>query len=420
MKTSSTFSILFWLKQSKASNGKAPLYARITVNGKRAEISLKRKVTITSWCSKKNRAKGTKEESRQINCYLEQVSAEIYQSKNELNAEGKFITAQTVKARYLKEDEQNFTINDIIKYHNEDMLQKLKEGTQKNYYTTQGYISDFLFDKFRVTNMYLKQLDYNFILKFETYLRSYVPKDHHKKMGNNTVMKHIERFRKMVTLAYKLEWIERDPFTNFEAKFDKVEREFLTETELLIIEEKVIRIERLSFVRDIFVFACYTGLSYIDAINVEPNDLNIGIDGELWIISKRTKTNTKLKIPLLPKAREIIDRYKDNPRSVSRGTVFPSMSNQKLNSYLKELADICEIQKHLTFHIARHTFATTVTLSNGVPIETVSKLLGHTKLSTTQIYARVIEKKVSDDMKELKGKLGKSRNDSSYNQANKF
>jgi integrase/recombinase XerD len=225
MKTLTTFSILFWLKQSKASNGKAPLYTRITINGLRVEISLKRKVTISSWCPLKSRMKGNKEESKQINNYLDQVSSEIYQSKNELNAEGKFITAQTIKARYLKEDQQNYTINDIIEYHNEDMLQKLREGTQKNYYTTQSYISDFLFKKYKVTNMYLKQLDYSLILKFETYLRKYIPKDHHKKMGNNTVMKHIERFRKMITLAYKLEWIERDPFINFQAKYDKVERE---------------------------------------------------------------------------------------------------------------------------------------------------------------------------------------------------
>jgi len=258
MKTTTTFSILFWLKKSKASNGKAPLYARLTVNGKRAEISLKRKITIANWCPLKSRMKGTKEESRLINNYLDQVSSEIYQSKTELTAEDIFITAQTIKARYLKEDQQNFTINDIIEYHNDDMLDKLKPGTQKNYYTTQNYITDFLFIKYKVTNMYLRQLDYNLILKFETYLRNYTPKDHHKKMGNNTVMKHIERFRKMITLAFKLGWIEKDPFINFEAKFEKVERECLDEFELLIIEEKAIRIERLDFVRDLFVFACYT------------------------------------------------------------------------------------------------------------------------------------------------------------------
>lgn len=215
MKTSTTFSILFWLKLSKASNGKAPLYARITVNGQRAEISLKRKVTIEQWCPVKSRMKGTKEESRAINSFLDQVSSEIYQANNELKSEEKFITAGTIKARYLKEDQQNFTINDIIVYHNEDMLGNLKKGTQKNYYTTQAYISDFLITKLKVTNIYLKQLDYNFILKFETYLKAHKPVDHHKPMGNNTVMKHIERFRKMITLAYKLDWIEKDPFINF-------------------------------------------------------------------------------------------------------------------------------------------------------------------------------------------------------------
>src|SRR5690606_32865826 len=278
---------------------------------------------------------------------------------------------------------------------------KLKWGTQKNYFTTQVYIANFILTKFKVTDMYLKQLDYNFILKFETYLRSHTPTDHQKPMGNNTVMKHIERFRKMVTLAYKLEWIERDPFINFQSKFEKVERGFLTDAELSDIEEKDYTMERLQLVKDLFVFACYTGLSYIDVINLTEDDINYGIDGELWLIMKREKTNNALRIPILPKALTLINKYKENPKAMFNGTVFPKMSNQKLNSYLKEIADLCKIRKNLTFHLARHTFATTVTLSNGVPIETVSKLLGHSRISTTQIYAKVIERKVSDDMSTL-------------------
>ncbi|WP_417881829.1 site-specific integrase [Xanthomarina gelatinilytica] len=407
MKTSSTFSILFWLKLSKVKNGKAPLYARITVNGKRAEISLKRKIKIEYWSSAKNKVKGTNQQARTINEFLDQVSSELHQAKNELKSEGKIISAQTVKARYLKEDEQNFSLNDIIKYHNEDMIGKLKWGTQKNYFTTQGYISDFIFTKYKVTDMYLKQLDYNFILKFEKYLRKYKPTDHQKPMGNNTVMKHIERFRKMITLAYKLEWIERDPFINFQSKFEKIERGFLTELELNQIEEKDYTIERLQLVKDLFIFACYTGLSYIDVVSLNENNINYGIDGELWIIMKRGKTNNQLRIPILPKALEIMEKYKKNPRALANGTIFPKMSNQKLNAYLKEIADLCEIKKYLTFHLARHTFATTVTLSNGVPIETVSKLLGHSRISTTQIYAKVIEKKVSEDIEVLKNTLNK-------------
>jgi len=385
MKTSTTFSMLFWLKQSKAKNGEAPLYVRITVNGKRAEISLKRKIKIKNWNTNKNRVKGTNQEVRTINEHLNQVQKGIIQAKNELNLENKFITSPAIKSRYLKEDEQNHTLNDIIKYHNEDMINKLKWGTQKNYFTTQKYI-----------------------LKFEKFLREYQPLNHQKKMGNNSVMKHIERFRKMITLSFKLEWIERDPFINFKSKFEKVERGYLTEIELETIEEKQFLIPRLQLVKDLFIFSCYCGLSYIDVINLTEENINFGIDGELWIIKKREKTNKLLRIPILPKARVLIDKYKTSPKSVINGTIFPKISNQKLNSYLKEIADVCSIQKNLTFHLARHTFATTITLTNGVPIETVSQLLGHSRISTTQIYAKVIERKVSHDMNKLRVNLAKN------------
>lgn len=402
MKTSTTFSILFWLKQSRAKNGEAPLYARITVNGQRAEISLKRKIKTTNWNATKNRVKGTNQEARTINEYLNQVQKGIIQSKNELTLKNKFITSQSIKSRFLKEDEQDHTINDIIKYHNDDMVNKLRRGTQKNYFTTQKYISKFMKKCFNTSDMYLNHLDYNFILKFEKFLREYKPLDHQKKMGNNSVMKHLERFRKMITLSYKLEWIERDPFINFKAKFEKVERGYLTKIELKTIEEKQFSIPRLQLVKDLFIFSCYCGLSYIDVINLTEENINFGIDGELWIIKKREKTNKLLRIPILPKAKTLIDKYKANPKSVINGTIFPKISNQKLNSYLKEIADLCDITKNLTFHLARHTFATTVTLTNGVPIETVSQLLGHSRISTTQIYAKVIDRKVSSDIIKLK------------------
>lgn len=402
MKTSNTFSILFWLKLSMAQNGKAPLYVRITVNGKRAEISLKRKISIQDWSSSRNKVKGTKQSARIINDLLNQVTLEIHQSKNELKSEGKIITSHAIKARYLKEDQQNHSVNDIIKYHNEDMVGKLKWGTQKNYFTTQRYINEFIMEKYNVSDFFLKQLDFNFILKFEKFLRDYSSLDHQKPIGNNTVMKHIERFRKMVILAHKLEWIKRDPFMKFEAKFDKVERGYLTQLELQKIGDKHFSISRLQLVKDLFIFSCFTGLSYIDVINLNNDNINYGIDGELWIIMKREKTNNPLRIPILPKALRLISKYKKDPKSLANGTIFPKLSNQKLNLALKEIADLCEIKKNITFHLARHTFATTVTLSNGVPIETVSKLLGHSRISTTQIYAKVVEKKVSEDMQKLK------------------
>ncbi len=411
MKTSSTFSILFWADFSRAKNDQASIYARITVNGKRATISLKRKVLITDWDVHKNRARGTNQKSRILNSYLDETYNHLFKCYRDLMNEHKLITAQVVKARYFGNDENNRSITDIINYHNEDMVNKLKWGTQKNYYTTQSYISKFLLKLYKTTDLYLRELDYHFIIKFEKYLRDYVPEDHQKPMGNNTVMKHIERFRKMINLSLKLGWIERDPFINFKAKFIKNERGFLSLEELQEIENKQFTIHRLELVKDLFVFSCYTSLSYIDVIHLTADNICIGIDGELWIYYKREKTTKPIRIPLLPKALQIIKKYKSNRKPISQGSIFPKISNQKLNSYLKEIADVCGIKKNLTFHIARHTFATTVTLSNGMPIETVSKLLGHSRISTTQIYAKVIERKVSDDMQKLRAQFNKIENE---------
>jgi integrase/recombinase XerD len=402
MKTSSSFSILFWVNLSRIKNREASLYARITVNGKRAAISLNRKVLITDWDSDRNRAKGTGQKSRILNTYLDETYNQLFQAYQDLKSEHKQITARSIKARFLGLDAINRSVLDIISYHNEDMKGKLKWGTQKNYFTTQRYISRFLSKAYKSPDIQLRELDYDFIIKFEKFLRGYIPQDHQRRMGNNTVMKHIERFRKLINLSRKLGWMERDPFINFKAKRIKTERGFLSLLELQEIEKKNFTIPRLQLVRDLFVFSCYTSLSYIDAINLRAENIRIGIDGELWIFYNREKTTKPIHIPLLPKALDIIEKYKDNQKAILQGTVFPKISNQKLNTYLKEIADVCGIEKNLTFHIARHTFATTVTLSNGMPIETVSKLLGHSKIATTQIYAKVIERKVSEDMHRLR------------------
>ncbi len=263
----------------------------------------------------------------------------------------------------------------------------------------------FLKNKFKLSDIYLVQINYKFITYFEYFLRNYQPLDHQKPIGNNGVMKHWERFRKMINLGFRLGWITQNPFDSYKLSFLKVDRGFLTEKELNAIENKKLKVERLQIVRDVFIFSCYTDLSYIDAINLRTDEINLGIDGQYWIFSRRQKTDTKLRIPLLPKALEIFKRYRKLPKSASKDKVFPLISNQKLNSYLKEIADLCEINKNLIFHLARHTFATTVTLSNGVPIETVSQVLGHKSISTTQIYAKVLEKKISEDVGKLKLKL---------------
>lgn len=399
MKTSNTFSVLFWLKQANAKNGKASLYARITVNGKRAELSLKRKLSISDWDSNKSRLKGLSDEAKMVNNYMKQVNSRLFESYQKLTLENKLVTSSIIKASFLGEAENQYALSDIIDYHNEHMKSTLRWGTQKNYFTTHKYIFLFLKQEHKTTDIFLSELSYKFIIDFERYLRQ------QKSMGNNTVMKHIERLRKMVGLAHRMEWMDRDPFIKFEAKYERKERTFLSKEELQKIVDKSFSIPRLQLIKDLFVFSCYTGLCYGDVMNLAVNDLCIGIDGKQWIHSQREKTSVPIKIPLLSKALVIIKKYETHPNTEIKQTLFPTISNQKLNSYLKEIADVCGIRKNLTFHIARHTFATTVTLSNGVPIETVSKLLGHRKITTTQIYAKVIERKVSEDMQRLEQRI---------------
>ena len=406
MRTSSTFSILFWIHGQRADkNNASPLYARITLNGKKIIISLKQKINIDLWDAKRQRAKGNTKVAREVNYYLDEVKSEIVLCYRDLKNESKVVTPQLIKARYLGEDKKNHSLRDIINYHNEKMGVKLARKTLCHYETSQKYILKYVAKEYKREDIFLQDLDYQFVLGLESFLRSYQPRHYQGKIGNNAVMKHIQRLRRMVTLAYHMEWIERDPFVKFKPKLEKREREFLTQLELESIEELVTPIERLAMVRDLFIFSCYTGISYGDIMTLDKESVIRGIDGDLWLMATRNKTGTPFKIPILSKTEQLIAKYENHPRTQFDSKLMPTISNQKLNSYLKEIADLCHISKNLTFHMARHTFATTVTLTNGVPIETVSKLLGHTKLATTQIYARVVEKKISEDMNNLRHKL---------------
>ncbi len=354
---------------------------------------------MSSWNAGK--VKGTHEEARVLNGYLKQIEAAIFESYRELTLSKKPFTADTLKDAYLGIETDEYSLMSLMEYHNSYLKDTLEWGTMKNYHTTQKYVKMFL-HKRRVRDILLNQLSYRFVVDFELFLRAHKPIDHHLPMGNNTVMKHIERLKKMVNVAIKNEWLEKDPFAKFQSKFIRTERGFLNEDELKSIEKRVLKIPRLQLVRDLFVFSCYTGLPYCDVMQLTPENICVGMDREYWIMTSRIKTNQSVRVPLLPAALQIIKKYKSNPRSAASETVFPGLSNQKLNAYLKEVADLCNVKKNLTFHLARHTFATTITLTNGVPIESVSKMLGHTSIKTTQIYAKVLEQKVSHDMKQLK------------------
>lgn len=279
------------------------------------------------------------------------------------------------------------------------MAHVLSKGTLKNYFTTARYLNRFLKEHLKTSEVYLKQIDYQFTLGFEMFLRS------QPKLHNNGVMKHMERFKKMMRLAQDLDWIDKNPTKRFKLHFDQVDVVYLTRNELGRIQQLELKKPGLRLTRDIFVFACFTGLAYADVKNLSHDHIQLGIDGKKWIYTRRKKTNTAVRIPLLEEAEAILNDYREHPKIADSDKLLPIYSNQKTNDYLKEIAKQVKIKKKLSFHTARHTFATSVTLANGVPIETVSKLLGHHKISTTQIYARVIDSKISSDIDVLREKL---------------
>ncbi|MCB4800136.1 site-specific integrase [Neotamlana laminarinivorans] len=409
MKSQNTFSILFWADNSSSKSSKALLYARITVNQKRANISLKRHISYKLWDAKAKKVKGNTADARQINMYLNEVYTRLFQIYKDLIYKEEIVTAQLIKSIYTGETVFSKTLMDLIAYHKNQFKNTLSPGTIVNYGITENYLKRFLKASRKANDIYLKHLNYEFLCDFVAYLKNYWPENHPRQISNNTVMKHVQRLRKMVTLAYHMEWIDRDPFVKWKSVFEKREREFLSNIELQKMEDYQFAIDRLERVKDLFLFSCYTGISYIDLIKLTQDNLVRGIDGTTWIVTNRQKSNTRVKIPLFGMAESLINKYNNHPMSVVSGTLFPQITNEKLNFYLKEVALAVGIKKHLTFHMARHTFATTVTLSNGVPIETVSKLLGHKKIATTQIYARVLEDKISADVNQLRQQLSKKR-----------
>ncbi|WP_396590209.1 site-specific integrase [Allomuricauda sp. R78024] len=415
MKSKSTFTLIFFTRKSRSNPKQLSIYVRITVAGKRAEISLKRNVHVAQWDSTKTKGKGNTEKIRILNAYLDQVYTKLLQCHKELLGEDKIISSDAIKTRYLGEDDSSKTLQELISYHNGNMVRVLKAGTMKNYYTTEKYLHRFLDKKRKVKDMYLKQVNYRFITDFEHYLRDYKDSKKQLSMGNNGVMKHLERFKKMINLAIKLEWMHKNPFDRFQLKYDKYDRAFLTERELELLENTDFKSDCLQRIKDCFVFSCYTGLSYVDVKELTEDNIVKGIDNNNWIYTKREKTDEPVKVPILPKAWSILEKYRAAQDMGVTNNLLPISSNQKVNTYLKEIMKSCGIHKDISFHVARHTFATTVMLSNGVPIETVSKLLGHTKLSTTQIYARVVESKISEDINNLLERFEEKRNKSLSN-----
>ncbi len=399
-----TFSLLFYIKRSKADNNeKANVYVRITVNGKRAELSIRRKVSLKKWSSKSARAIGYSQEAQDLNRFMDVISNKIFKIHEKLVEENKLITSVAIRDIYQGKIGKQKMLLEIFKDHNtqvENLVGKdFSLNTLNRYKTTKKHLTAYILLEYNVEDIPIKSVDYKFIMGFEYYLKTT------KNCSHNSAIKYVTNLKKIIRIAFDHDWITKNPFANWKARIKIIDRAFLSKEEIQRITEKEFTIKRLDQVKDIFIFCCYTGLAYADVKKLCKDDVVIGIDGEKWIKTVRTKTNTRSNIPILPVAQKILDKYKEDPAVISKNVLLPVLSNQKTNAYLKEIADVCGISKNLTFHLARHTFATTVTLTNGVPIESVSKMLGHKSLKTTQHYAKILDKKVSDDMKILRNKF---------------
>lgn len=407
MESTKTFSVRFILRYTIPNSSEALIYARISYDKKRSEVSVDRIINPNNWNAQRQCAVGSKDLMTRVNPYLDEVKYKLSECFYKLKAQNGYITAEAIKRLYTGEDKINQSLLSLLEYHSLNSKGVLKWGTLKNYRATEKYIRKFLRERYLTDDIQLCELNYQFITQFDLFLRTTQPLESFNPLTNNGVMKHMERLRKIVTMGFKMDWIAKDPFLLYKLKFQRTEREFLLDDEIEALKDAKLKNAKLERCRDVFLFACYTGLAYIDLVNLSADNIIRGIDGELWLRTFRQKTDTKVSVPLLPQAIEILNQYKDKPQLLRQNRVLPYISNQKMNDYLKEIASECKIKKNMTFHLARHTFATTVTLNNGIPLETVSKMLGHTKLSTTQIYVHVLERKISDDMKKLKDKFKK-------------
>ena len=400
-----SFSQLFYLKGKHFQKDvKVPIYLRLTVNGQRTELSISRKVDPEKWNARTGKMKGTNLEANELNSYLDTVRNKINKIHAQLIDENKPFTSSEIKNLYVGKGEKLKMLIKLFDEHNQQMEKlvgiEFALGTYKRYHTTRSHIAEYIKSEYRKNDIPVRDIDLKFIKGFEYFLKVT------KECNHNSALKYVNNFKKIVRIAVGNDWISKDPFYNYKVQFKTVEREFLSKDELQALIDKEIEGERLNVVRDMFVLCCFTGLAYVDIQSLSPDEIYENEEGGFYIKSKRTKTDTGFTIPLLPTAVAIIEKYKDHPKVVNKDCVIPVLSNQKSNAYLKEIADRCNIKKNLTTHLARHTFATTVTLTNGVPIETVGKMLGHKNLRTTQHYAKIIDSKVEEDMKVLREKLG--------------
>ena len=399
------FSLIFYISRTKAKkNGEVPVLMKININGNRVVMNLQRSINPNDWDSARARALGRTNEARIFNEYLETIRVKAHKKFTELLAYTDEVTPQMLRDAILGvKTAKSKQIIDIWQDYIADLFKLIgKEVTRATYQKhsrAMRYFEEFLKKKYQAPDVSIKSVNYQMIQQFSIFLKT------DKECNHNTTIKFLQNLKTVTRLSIRSGWLLKDPFNGISLTLKEVDRPYLSHEEIERLIAFNSPFDRLNRVRDFFVFSCFTGLAYIDVSKLKRSEIEGNEESGFWIRTRRQKTGGRANIPLLDIPMSIINNYSRLELLRANDPILPILSNQKMNAYLKELADLCGIEKQLSFHVARHTFATTVTMMNGVPIETVSKMLGHKNLQSTQHYARIVDKKVGDDMKLLAAKL---------------
>lgn len=395
-----TFSVLYFIKRTKINKkGECPIVMRITINGVRVEAYLKKYIDPALWDTVKGKAIGKTDYAKQLNLYLDTVRVNLMKIEHQLALEGQQSTAQKVLDRFHGKDAAvRYTLIPLFKEHNKKCRKLIgidfAPATVERYDTCLKHIREFLKKQYKKEDIYLDEINGQFIEDLEFWYKT------ERKCSHNTTTKYLKNFKKIIRIALSKDMMKNDPFKDIKFHLDDVERDFLESHELKILIEKPITIPRLAQIRDIFVFCCFTGLAFSDVKQLTPKHITTDINGKKWIRKSRQKTKNMCNIPLMKEPLRIIEKYKDHPACVVKGNLLPVLSNQKMNTYIKEIGVICGFNKSLSTHTARHTFAT-FTLAHGVSIESIAKMLGHSTTKMTCIYAKVLDSTILKEMSRI-------------------
>lgn len=401
----SYFTLAFFVRKARPlRNGELPIFVRISVSGQLMEMNIGRSVSPEQWDQKRNVATGRSKKELELNKYIENVRTRFNEIHNMLIRENKPVTPKTLRDHYLGTVEKPKMLCDVFREVNKQRKEEFERGdicaaTLGRWERCVTYLEEFMELTQNTKDIPIKEVSRGFVQDFEHFLRMT------KQTANNTTVRYLRYLKNVMQYAMAHKWVSEDPFVGKRFKRTVAEREFLTEPELkAMMEVDLHEFPRLDTVRDTFVFCCFTGLAFIDISSLKRSDIYVDADGNKWIRKHREKTGELSTIPLLEIPQKIMEKYADHPKVVANDVVIPVFSNQRTNSYLKEIASLAKIKKHLTSHIGRHTFAT-MSLANHVPIESISKMLGHVDIKTTQIYAKMQDHTIYEDMEKMRQKF---------------